>query len=206
MTVPPWPRPAPPPPPPAPDEPDALIRRPESVTIVLQLGALAVLSQLVVLLASYPMARDETRRMSEELSKQDAAAKVENLDQFSAIISVLAMAVLAALIVGLAAAAAVLLVKGYGWVRYLIAWLAGVLALSLVFDVLGIGFGTADGDLVGQLPGWTVIPRILGGVAGVGVFLAALHNDTRRYGEQGAARRAARSHSQRPGPQEGFRR
>lgn len=204
MTVPPWPRPSAPPPP-APGAPDAPPHRPESVTAVLQLGALAVLCQLVVLFASYPMMRAEARTVSEELGR-DSGRSTADLDRYTVITAVATLVVLAVLMVALAVVAAVLLVKGYGWVRYLIAWLAGVLALSLVFDALGISFGTADGDLTGQLPAWTAIPRIVGGVAAIGVFLAALHHDTRRYGEQGAARRAARSHSQRPGPQEGFRR
>lgn len=204
MTIPSWPSRAPRPPA---DPPTSDAARPESVTIALQLGLVTVICQLIVVFASYSTMRAQALKMAQnpELSGGGSGRRaIENVDQFATIVSVLSMTLLAVGIVVVAGAAAVLLVKGYGWVRFVVAWLAGVIALSLIFDVLALAFGGSEvaADSV-TLPSWTMVPRIIGGVAAIGVFLAMMHADTRRYGEQGAARRNARR--QPPGPEGGLR-
>lgn len=196
MTVPSLPPRAPAPPEPSPGERPA---RPDSLTILLQLAPAAIVLELVAFVGGYGSTRDEpqVRDAARRYAEQQGAP--QDVDRYQTLLTVGTMAVSGVLAVAVVVAVAllVLTVRGYSWARFGVTLFAAVVAVTMLFDVVGVVFDVTLFEPPPQLPGWAMVARILGGVAALGVMLAATHTDTRRYVARLTAARAQRT--SRPG-------
>ncbi len=161
--------------------------RPDSILILIQLTVVAAICQVITLPPAYSMMREEMVTRAEQMKD---SAGIENVEQYATVMTVVAIAVASILILALAAAAVLLVVRGFWWARFLLGWLAAVVTINMIFAFFGHVFGEAAAT--DPLPVWTMIPRVLGGVAAVGVLLAVMHPDTKKYVDAMAARRTRR--------------
>ncbi|MFT3661140.1 MAG: hypothetical protein QM809_06990 [Gordonia sp. (in: high G+C Gram-positive bacteria)] len=193
MTVP-----SPPPRPPAPgptSPPGEKPARPDSITVVIQLAVVVVICRWVVVPSMYSDARTDMIKQATEMKD---AVGIQDVERFSTVMTIAALVLGAVMFAALAAAAVLLVVRGFWWARFLLGWMAVVIGVDMVFAVSGYLFG--DGASADPLPQWTMIPRILMGVAAVGVLPAVMHPDTKKYVEAVEAhRRGGRRTGQRSG-------
>lgn len=182
-----------PPAPPAAESP----KRPESLTTAWQLVLFAICCELVVFGATYPAMREQALTYAEDMA--DKPNGPQNVDTFATVVAVAGMALSALIALVLTLGVLWLVLRGIGWARFVLSWIAAVVAVMMFLDVIGVVFGLSTGDAAAQLPTWTMIPRILGGVAALGASIALMHPDTKKYVDAVAAFRTRR----RSGPGQG---
>lgn len=157
----------------------------------------AVCCELVAFVGGYPAMREQALTYATEAAEQPNGP--QNVEQFATVVAIAGMVLSAVVALVLVAGLLWLALRGTGWARFVLAWVAAVVAVMMVFDVVGVVFGVSAGDSAVQMPTWTMIPRILGGVAALGAAFALMHPDTKKYVDAVAAVRARR----RSGPGQG---
>lgn len=182
-----------PPAPPAEQSP----KRPESLQTAWQLVLFAICCELVVFGATYPAMREQALTYAKDAA--DNPNGPQNVDTFATVVAIAGMALSAVIALVLTLGALWLVLRGVGWARFVLSWIAAVVAVMMFLDVIGVVFGFSTGDSAAQLPTWTMIPRILGGVAALGASIALMHPDTKKYVDAVAAFRTRR----RSGPGQG---
>ncbi|WP_440713125.1 hypothetical protein [Gordonia sp. FQ] len=194
MTVPSLPprAPAPPVPSAGPGERPA---RPESVTAVLQLAPVSIAAGLVAFIGDYPSVRAQARESAQKYAAQQG--RPESADGYQTMLALGSMVVSAVIVLGVVAVALTMMLRGHRWARMLVGLLGAVTAVTMVFDVAGIDFGLSNGAADVPLPAWATVAQIVGGVAAIGIAVAAMHPDTMRYVDTLAKRRGRTTSSGR---------
>lgn len=163
---------------------DGAPKRPDSVIVLIQLAIAAIVLESVAFVGNYSIMREQ----AVELVRRDGRA-AQTSEQYVTWATVGGMAIAIVLGVAVAVGALSAMLRGIGWARLLVAWLAAMAMVMMLFDVFGPMLGA---DIENAPPLWSMIPRILGGVAAIGVLVTAMHADTRRYIDAVAAHRTRR--------------
>ncbi|GAA4744523.1 hypothetical protein MUG78_03665 [Gordonia alkaliphila] len=160
---------------------------PESVRTAGQLVAIALVFELIAFAGSYSTIRADAFTYAKKMAEGPNGP--QNVDQMATIVAVLSIVIASVVALVFTAGLLWLVWRGIGWARFLLAWVAAVIAVMLVIDVLGLLLGFSPGDGAADLPTWAMIPRILGGVAAMGAAAALLHPDTKKFLDASAAYR-----------------
>ncbi|MFC0316302.1 hypothetical protein ACFQNE_16735 [Gordonia phosphorivorans] len=160
---------------------------PDTVRTALQLTLGALVFELIALIGTYSVMRGEALTYARKMAEEPNGP--QDVEQIATIVAILSLVIAAVVALVLTSGLGWLVWRGIGWARFVLAWIAAVVAVMLVFDVLGLLFGFSAGDAAAQLPTWAMVPRIIGGVAAMGAAAALLHPDTKKFMDQSAAYR-----------------
>ncbi|MFT3716831.1 MAG: hypothetical protein QM774_13075 [Gordonia sp. (in: high G+C Gram-positive bacteria)] len=153
--------------------------RPDTIRMALQFWVVVALGMLVSLAGMYTPLRTEALKMAKETAKTQptGGASVDQLATFSAISGMVMMAVAGLLIAGVLS---LMVWQGRGWARLGLTWLSAFIAVMTVLDVIGSTLGTPSADAT-SMPTWTMVPRIIAGVAAMGAVAVLMNAESGRF-------------------------
>lgn len=162
-------------------------KRPDTIRLGVQLWFAVIALQIVASVSRYDMLKASYVKQVRDMSaKMNDPSLADNID-LTVLITFIGVMVL------LSAAAGLLMwltYSGRTWARLVLGWASALVAVELVFAVIGLFVDVEGSSDLPAPPTWSMIPTILGGVCAVGALAALMHRDSSAFCREAAAFRS----------------